>query len=129
MVATIISSVHNSRIAHHGVFRKWILLNKYHPGHGIPMRRVKDFIRECALCQKIRETVNESLQAPTRAIVADHPRHLCGYDTLYITPPNTEGFRYLYIFKMIPSKLVALYPSKTLSAESLASAAFQFFVT
>ena len=61
--------------------------------------------------------------------MADHPRHLCGYDTLYITPPDADGFQYLHVFKMIPSKLVALYPSKTLSAESLASAAFQFFIT
>ena len=97
-IATILSSVHNARMGHHGAFRTWTLLNKYHPGHGIPMRLVKDFVRECALCQKIRETVNESLQAPTRAIVADHPRHLCGYDTLYITPPDTEGFQFICMY-------------------------------
>jgi hypothetical protein len=73
--------------------------------------------------------MSKSLVAPTRAIVAEHPRQLCGYDTLYITPADSEGFQYLHVFKMIPSRLVALYPSKTLSAESLASAAFQFFTT
>ena len=126
---TVLGSVHNARMGHHGAYRTWILLNKHYPGHGIPVRMVQDFIRECPFCQKVRETVNASLQAPTRAIVADHPRHFCGYDTLYITPADGEGFQYLHVFKLIPSRLVALYPSKTLSAESLASAAFQFFVT
>ena len=129
MITSALRSVHNSRMGHHGAFRTWILLNKHHTGHRIPMRLVKDFVRECAFCQKVRETVNESLQAPTRAIVADHPRHLCGYDTLYVTPADDEGFQYVHVFKMLPSRLIALYPSKTLSAESLATAAFQFFVT
>ena len=70
-----------------------------------------------------------TLPPPVRSIAAEHPRHLCGYDTLYVTPPDAEGFQYIHVFKMIPSRLLALYPSKTLSAESLASAAFQFFVT
>jgi len=128
-ISSKLLSVHNSRMGHHGAYRTWLMLNKYHPGHGIPMRMVSDFVRECAFCQKVRDTVSASLPPPTRAIVADHPRHLCGYDTLYVTPADDEGFQYLHVFKMIPSRLVALYPSKSLSAESLASAAFQFFVT
>jgi len=128
-VSTTIASVHNPRMGHHGAFRTWLLLNKHCPGHGIPMQIVQDFVRECAFCQKVRSTVNDSLQAPTRAIVSEHPRQLCGYDTLYVTPADAEGFMYLHVFKLMPSRMVALYPSKTLSAESLASAAFQFFVT
>jgi len=128
-VFSTIASVHNARMGHHGVFRTWHMLNKYHAGHGIPMDLVKDFVQECVFCQKVRVTANASLQSPTRAIVAEHPRQLCGYDTLYITPADAEGYQYLHVFKMMPSRLVALYPSKTLSAESLASAAFQFFVT
>ena len=122
-------SVHNSRMGHHGAYRTWLLLNRHHPGHAVSMSVIQDYVRECVFCQKVRNTMRTSLVAPTRAIVAEHPRHLCGYDTLYITPADSEGFQYLHVFKMIPSRLVALYPSKTLSAESLASAAFQFFVT
>jgi hypothetical protein len=129
MVTAVIKSVHNSRMGHHGAFRTWVLLNKYHPGHAIPMQIVKDFVRECVYCQKVRDTVSASLQPPTRAIVSEHPRQLCGYDTLYITPPDDDGNHYLHVFKLMPSRLVALYPAKSISAESLASAAFQFFVT
>ena len=128
-VSSVLASVHNARMGHHGAFRTWALLNKFHPGHKIPMNLVKDFVRECAFCQKVRSTANASVPPPTRAIVTDHPRHMCGYDTLYVTPADEEGYQYIHVFKMIPSRLVVLYPSKTLSAESLAAAAFQFFVT
>jgi hypothetical protein len=126
---SVLQKVHNSRMGHHGAYRTWVLLNRHYPAHGISMKTIQEYVQECVFCQKVRNTMNESLSAPTRAIVADHPRHLCGYDTLYITPPDSEGYQYLHVFKMIPSRLVALYPSKTLSAESLVSAVFQFFVT
>ena len=107
-VGSTIQSVHNPRMGHHGAMKTWILLNKYHPGHSIPMRLVQDFVRECSYCQKIRDTVNESLKAPVRAIIADHPRHLCAYDLLSITPlANDYGL--IHVFKTIPGRLVFLY--------------------
>jgi hypothetical protein len=48
---------------------------------------------------------------------------------LYITPADEDGFKYLHVFKLIPSRLIGLYPAKDLSAESLASAMFLFFTT
>ena len=129
LISSSLSNVHNQRMGHHGAQRTWSLLNKHYPGHGISMSAVQEFVKECAFCQKVRETMAASIPAPTRAIASEHPRHLCGYDTLYITPADAEGFQYLHVFKLIPSRLLALYPSKTLTAESLASAAFQFFVT
>lgn len=128
-VSQMITKVHNGRMGHHGVQRTWLLLNRYFPGHNISVRLIQDFVSTCAWCQKVRATLNQSLQAPIRAIVAEHPRHLCGYDTLYVTPMDEDGFQYLHVFKMIPSRLVALYPAKDLSAEGLASAMYLFFAT
>jgi hypothetical protein len=73
--------------------------------------------------------MNDSLPAPIRAITPEHPRVFCGYDTLYVTPADGDGYQYIHVFKMLPSRLVGLYPSKSLSAESLADAMFQFFTT
>jgi hypothetical protein len=115
-------------MGHHGAQRTWSMLNKYFPGHNVSITAVQNFVKECAFCQKVRKTMDVSLPAPIRAITPDHARHFCGYDTLYITPEDSEGYKYLHVFKLIPSRLIALYPSKTLSAESLATAAFQFFL-
>ena len=122
-----IQSVHNARMGHHGVQRTWVLLNKYCAGHGIPMRAVDEFVKTCAYCQKVRKTMNERLVAPIRANVTEHPRHMCAYDLLYLEP-DREDYRFLHVFKSIPGRMVDLYPSKSLSAEDLASAMFQYFV-
>ena len=71
----------------------------------------------------------DSLPAPVRAIRTEHDRSYCGYDTLYVTPADEEGYQYIHVFKLFPSRLVGLYPSKDLTSDSLALAMFQFFVT
>jgi hypothetical protein len=73
--------------------------------------------------------MRDSLPPPVRAIRSDHPRVFCGYDTLYITPADQEGYQYIHVFKLLPSRLVGLYPAKDLTSESLALAMFQFFTT
>jgi hypothetical protein len=128
-ISELLSKVHNSRLGHHGVQRTWSLLNKYFPGHGIPVRVVQDYVSTCPWCQKSRQAANEALKAPIRAVEPNHSRHYCSYDTLYVTPPDQEGFQYLHVFRMLPSRLIALYPSKDLTAESLATATFLFFTT
>jgi hypothetical protein len=124
-----IKMVHNSRMGHSGVRRTWKALNQYIPGHGISIMQVKNFVDECVWCQKLRLTMADSLLAPVRSIRSDHPRVYCGYDTLYVTPADAEGYQYIHVFKLLPSRLVGLYPAKDLSSEGLASAMFQFFVT
>ena len=32
LITSVLTSVHNARMGHHGGFRTWTLLNKYHPG-------------------------------------------------------------------------------------------------
>lgn len=46
-----------------------------------------------------------------------------------ITPTDKEGYSYLHVIKLFPSRIVGLYPAKDLTAESLATALFQFFLT
>jgi hypothetical protein len=128
-VEEAIQVVHNSRMGHVGVRRTWKALNKYLPGHGISIQQVRDFVDECIWCQKLRLTMADSLSAPIRSIKPEHPRVFCGYDTLYITPADDDGYQYIHVFKMLPSRLVGLYPAKDLSSEGLASAMFQFFTT
>ncbi|MFN9973317.1 MAG: integrase zinc binding domain-containing protein, partial [Phycisphaerae bacterium] len=83
-ISELLSKVHNSRLGHHGVQRTWSLLNKYFPGHGIPVRVVQDYVSTCPWCQKSRQAANEALKAPIRAVEPNHSRHYCSYDTLYV---------------------------------------------
>jgi len=38
--------VQGGRMPHYGAMRTWQLLNKYFPGHRVPMRVVQDFVKE-----------------------------------------------------------------------------------
>jgi hypothetical protein len=110
-----ISLVHNSRMGHMGVRRTWKALNKYLPGHGVSIDQVREFVEECVWCQKLRLSMNDSLAPPVRHIDPAHPRVFCGYDTLYITPADADGYQYIHVFKLLPARLVGLYPAKDLT--------------
>lgn len=127
-VEEALRSVHNARSGHHGLRRTWLLLNEHYPGHAISQKAIREFIEVCPQCQKYRLPMRDSLPAPKRVLDSQH-RHTCGYDLQYITPEDKEGYKYLHVVKLMPSRIVGLYPSKDLSAESLALALFQFMVT
>jgi hypothetical protein len=128
-VSRAIRKVHNARMGHYGVRRTWNALNKHLPGHAIPIKAVRDFVEGCVWCQKLRKDMVDSLPAPVRALDQSFPRNYCGYDTLYVSPADEDGFQYIHVFKLLPSRIVGLFPSRDLSADSLAAAMFQFFVT
>ena len=121
--------VHNSRVGHHGSLRTWKKLRDVYPGNNVPLGVVEDFVRECPVCQKHRHRMTESLIAPIRKLEPESARHFCGYDTVYVTPATKDGYKYLHHVRLLPARLSALYPAKDLSAESVALALFQFFVT
>jgi hypothetical protein len=110
-------------MGHGGIRRTWMLLNKYFEGHGINMATVADFISTCPTCQKYRLGMADSLPAPKRVLSTEH-RHTCGYDLLYVSPPDADGFKYIHVLKLMPSRVVGLYPARELTAESLAMALF-----
>ncbi len=108
----------------------WDILESEERGrHAISCEAARDFVGNCIWCQKLQQDMADSLPPPIRGIDPDHPRVYCGYDTLYVSPADQEGYQYIHVFKLLPSRLVGLYPAKDLTAESLATAIFQFFTT
>jgi hypothetical protein len=127
-VTEALQAVHNARMGHNGVRRTWLLLNEHFPGNSVRMEDIADFIALCPVCQKYRIGMADSLHPPTRVLPSEH-RFTCGYDLLYISPEDSDGYKYIHVLKLMPSRLVGLYPSRDLTAESLALALFQFFLT
>jgi hypothetical protein len=123
-----LKTVHNSRMGHVGARRTWRRLNKYFPGHQIAIKIVEDFVLECPTCQKMRLKLGDSLTPPTRHLNEEHSRHMVGVDILYVTPPASNGDQYLIVIRMLPSRLVSLYPTNSMRAEVVAMAFFQYFI-
>lgn len=70
-----------------------------------------------------------SLPSPRRKLSIEEDQFFLGIDTLFVTPADKEGYQYINVVRLLPSRLTALYPSKDLTAESMALALFQFFIT
>jgi hypothetical protein len=112
-VEEALRSVHNARSGHHRLRRTWLMLNEHYPGHAISQKAIREFLEVCPECQKYRISMRDSLPAPRRVLDSQH-RHTCGYDLFYITPGDKEGFKYLHVIKLMPSRIVGLYRLKVL---------------
>ena len=125
----LLRKVHGGRNLHFGARRTWLLLNKKFPGHRIPYRYVQDFISGCAICQKDRLGMTDNLQPVVRHIKPPHQRSRVGVDRLTVTPADKSGNNTLIVVVEHFTKHVAVYPAKEYTAQSLATALFQYFAT
>ena len=128
-VEEALQSVHAGRFLHPGIRRTWLNLNNLYPGHRIPYKVVADYVASCAICQKTRLTMADSLQPLVRHLKAPHPRTIIGVDTLTVTPTDKSGNSYIIVVVNLFTKLVGLYPVAKHDAASTASAIFQYFCT
>ena len=76
---------------HGGVRRTWLMLNKVFPNHRIPIRRVADMVDECAICQKFRRGMSDSLKPVQKFLKPESARIAVGLDTVTITPTSKNG--------------------------------------
>ncbi len=125
---SILEECHGKRSLHPGAHITYLNLNKFYPGHGISMQMVRDFVSSCAVCQKVRLYLHQSLPPSVRNLKQPHIRSAVGIDTLEL-PTDENGFRYVHVIRNLFSKLVVLYPVKDHSATTLALSIFQFFTT
>jgi hypothetical protein len=89
-----LSQVHGGRMGHLGAPGTWLALNKYFPGHRVPYLIVADYVATCAICQKLRLNMNDSIKPIVRHIKPLHHRAVVGVDTLTITHEDELGNSY-----------------------------------
>jgi putative transposase len=124
---SIIAQVHNARRGHWGVRYTMRLLDKEHPGHGIPAHAVSEYIATCPICQKNRQGMVDSISPIVRHLKPEYKRKAIGIDTLTITPPDKYNNQYLIVIVVHFTKLAWGYPAANKDAETLAAAIVTFF--
>jgi phospholipid-translocating ATPase len=124
----ILHICHDDRSGHLGIKRTWHLIQQRYPEAGISMQMVADFVTECSVCQKVRTDLNTPIQPVVRHLAQPHHRSAIGIDVLSL-PQDDNGNVALYVIRNVFTKLVFLEPTKTHSAESLASCLFGFYAT
>lgn len=124
---TLLARVHGGRMGHHGARKTWKLLNEHFPGHRIPYRIVEDFVSSCAICQKDRLGMTDTIQPVYRTLQSGQKRRMVGVDTLTVTPTDKYGNTHVVVVVVHATKLVFLHPAPNKSAEETALALFRFF--
>ena len=57
----LLRTVHGGTFLHHGARRTWLLLNEIYPGHRVPLRTIAEFIESCAVCQKHKQGLRDTI--------------------------------------------------------------------
>ena len=125
----VLKQVHGGRMGHFGARQTWLSLNRYFPGHRIPYRLVLEFVATCAVCQKDRLGMLDTIDPIVRHLRPPHPRSVVGVDTLTVTPADKDGNYLLIVVVNHFTKFTALYPAKDHSALTVATALFQYCCT
>lgn len=120
-------SVHNARIGHGGAKLTWLRLNKYFPGHGIPLQAVQNLVSECATCQKTRSTLEHALKPIIRHLKMDTHRSAVGIDNVEITPRGKNGETHIVVCINLFTKYVYLYPIQGSTALNLSYAIWSYW--
>lgn len=128
-VDEVLSQVHGGRAGHHGIRRTWLMLNQKFPGHHITYDTVREYVTTCAICQKTRLGMVDTIEPVVRTLKPQHMRSMIGYDHLTITPPDAEGNKVILAVINHGTKLTTLYPLQEYTAEAVATCLFRHFVT
>jgi hypothetical protein len=119
-------SVHNSRVGHHGAERTHTLLDRYYPGHSVPLRIVKDMVLNCPLCQKFRKTQQPLPSMIQHLETFDYPmRGNVGVDVLQVKKSKL-GNEKIVAFVVHDTKRVRLFPVPADDELSVARAMYSF---
>ena len=129
LVADVIKNVHGGRSFHPGVRQTWERVKKAYPTVPISIRQVQDYINECAICQKNRNTGVSSLPEMIRSLKPDHYRRRVGVDHVTVTPRDELGNGCIVLIVEHFAHFPQCWPAPDYSSETTAIALFKHFCT
>jgi hypothetical protein len=93
------------------------------------MSAVRDFVRECPVCQKTRNTGITGLPAQTLSLKPESYRRTVGIDHVTVTPEDKHGNKCAILVVEHFSHYGVAYPAKEYSAETAATALLKHYCT
>jgi len=118
-ISQALASVHGGRAAHYGVNHTWREAKILHPTLPITIAMASEYVRNCPVCQKTRNTTYTNLPEHFKTLKSDVPRQTIGCDIITL-----EEDRWGYVAGLIVaehwSKFVQIYALKTYTAEEVA---------
>ena len=125
----ILQQVHGGRSFHYGAAETWRRAKELYPTANIAIQAVRNWVRECPMCQKLRQTGITSLEPITLSLKPEKYRSAVGVDHVTVTPADDQGNTCVILVVEHYSHFPQAYPAKDYSAETVARVLFKHFCT
>ncbi len=125
----IMQSVHGGRSLHFGAAETWRRAKEQYPTAHIAIEAVRNYVKECPLCQKMRDTGIRGLKEQTLSLKPLQYRRVVGIDHVTVTPADIHGNTCVVLIVEQFSHFPQAYPRKEYTAEGAATSLFKHLCT
>jgi hypothetical protein len=125
----IMQQVHGKRSLHFGATETWRRAKLDFPRASISLEAVRRFVKECAICQKMRDTGVKGLPEQILSLKPETYRRTVGIDHVTVTPADAYGNTCVVLIVEHFSHFPQAYAAKDYSAETAAKTLFRHFMT
>jgi hypothetical protein len=120
---------HGGRSLHFGAYETWRLAKEHNPDLHISIEAVRIYVKECPMCQKMRNTGIKGLKPQTLTLKPPTYRRRIGMDHVTVTPADRNGNTCILLIVEHFSHFPQAYPAKDYSTESVLKALIKHFTT
>ena len=117
----IMASVHGGRSFHLGAPETWRRAKLQYPSAHISQSAVREYVRNCPVCQKTRDTGIKGLPEEYRTLKPQQYRRVIGVDHVTVTPTDKYGNTCVILIVEHYSHFPRSYAAKDYSAETVAT--------
>ena len=124
---SILQEVHGGRSLHYGAALTWLRAKELYPEATINIQAVREYVRNCPLCQKTRDTGITGLRSHTLSLKPSSYRRTVGIDHVAVTPVDKHGNCVAIMIVEHFSHFPFVYAAKDYTAETVAVALFKHY--
>ena len=125
----IMNEVHGNRAFHTGVATTWKAAREAYPTAHITMEAVREWVKNCAMCQKTRDVGIKGLRERILTLKPDTYRRIIGIDHVTVTPMDEFGNTCIILLVEHWAHFPQAYAAKNYTAETVATVLFKHICT
>ena len=126
----VMETVHGGSAMHFGAYETWKRAKDLFPDAVIPLSAVRTYVKECPMCQKMRDTGIRGLSAQTLTLKSRKYRKAVGIDHISVTrEPDHNGNTCAIIIVEHFAHFPQVYAAKDYGAETVVATLLKHFAT
>ena len=127
---SVMEAVHGGSAMHFGAAETWKRAKELFPGATIPLAAVRTYVKECPMCQKMRDTGITGLPSQTLTLKSQKYRKAVGIDHISVTrEPDRNGNTCAIIIVEHFSHFPQVYAAKDYGADTVVATLLKHFAT